>query len=280
MLTQKVTTKSISRAISPLIRRRKKPGSLERLAALFGQENSGLSESDRGLLMDYTTTLEKRAMSLWAESEAWMSQLANEFLSIDEPVFRLLPDFRTDPKWKNLLLPMLKKMGRAMRLAADNADQIQQLLSGLSDDMTTPTPQPLLDLKRARRRLDTHGSFFSHFMRFSDSDDDDTPWTLWIDTASGVHKDPTGRLCMAPIEAGSALRRDLFKANRAVIATSATLTVINVLNIFALESDFSIRFHPRPSLKNSFHPHLIMKNRHCSQYPPIYQIPTTHNTPN
>ncbi len=232
MFGRKISTRSMRRSLSPLMTSRKKPGALEKIACSHAKENGPLPAHAQKEAMDVLEELELISRKLWERSETWMTELASECLSPENLSFRLKPDFKNDPLWRLRIAPLLKKAASEFNKAAAAVDKLTGVLEWLPEQARLDDPQPLLDLARSRRRLENHSGFLKAFPLISREESEDNPTVRWVEKARGRNKEPTAALCMAPAEAGPALREQLFSKQKSVTACSATMTVNKSFNHF------------------------------------------------
>jgi ATP-dependent DNA helicase DinG len=103
-------------------------------------------------------------------------------------------------------------------------------LSALFDDvqLADTEMQPLLDLRRAKRRLSGHSAVIRGVF-----ESDDPAFCRWIEPAPARNQGLDGAIVRAPIEVAPLLRRLLWEPIAGNVCTSATLTVAGKFDFWA-----------------------------------------------
>ena len=217
----RLTERAITRAVSPLLDRRRRKGTLTRVRERFGREGGGLWESARDQLVRDLDALERVLPAVKKSAPDWLGQVGADALAPPtHPTLRVTPDVVESPLWQTQLRPTIHREGARLAQAAMLLAKVEETLSGLDAKVRADRPQVFFDLARARRRLQDKADQCANF----EGETDDL--VAWIEPARdkrGAH--PTGALCTAPIDVGPLLRERVFDALDATIVTSATLTV-------------------------------------------------------
>jgi ATP-dependent DNA helicase DinG len=231
LFKEQVTSDAISRALAPLVPRKKRPGALPRLQQKWAKHHAtGPSWSER---IDRAIPLVEDVIRSTPDT---MEELAVQAL-VHEPTRRITGDLRLTPMWTGGIEPLLRTQIDKLQRVCNALQAIEGPLAQLEDEEKAALVQPLFDLQRAIRRLDEHARVLDRAMGSGEDE------VRWIEAATyrGV---PRARVCVGPIDVGPLLRERVLDALETVVLTSATLTVGGSFDHFkrqmALEPDFAL----------------------------------------
>jgi len=217
----RLTEQAITRAVSPLLDRRRRKGTLRKVRERFCAEEGGLWESAREQLGRDLDTLERVLPAVKKAAPDWLGQVGADALAPPtHPTLRVTRDVVEGPLWQTQLRPTIHREGARLAQAAMLLAKVEETLAGLDAKARAERPQVFFDLARARRRLQDKAD------QCADFEGETEELVAWIEPARGTRgAQPTGALCTAPIDVGPLLRERVFDALDATIVTSATLTV-------------------------------------------------------
>ena len=231
LFKEQVSSDAITRALTPLVARKKRPGALARLQHKWARHDAtGPSWSER---IDRAIPLVEDAIRSTPDA---MEELSVTAL-VEEPTRRITDDLRLTPIWTGGIEPVLRGQVDKLQRVCSALQAIEGPLSQLEDEEKATLVQPLFDLQRAIRRLDEHAQVLGRAMGSGDEE------VRWIEAATyrGV---PRARVCVGPVDVGPLLRERVLDALETVVLTSATLTVGGSFDHFkrqmALEPDFAL----------------------------------------
>lgn len=217
----RLTSKAITRAIAPLLDRKRRKGTLTKLRLRFAGANSPLGPTMAMELDKSISGLERLLPALRKSAPQWLGQVGADALAPPaEPTLRVTKDVAQTPLWTKQIRPTIAREGGRLAKAATLLAKMEETLASLDAKERTREPQPLFDLARARRRLSSKADECASFTGESEE------LVMWIEPARDRRaKEPTGALCTAPIDVGPMLRERVFDKLESVVVTSATLTV-------------------------------------------------------
>lgn len=217
----RLTARAITRAVAPLIGRRRRKGTIQRVRERFCKEGGGLWESARDQLGRDLDALERVLPAVRKAAPDWLGQVGADALAPPaQPTLRVTKDVVEGPLWQTQLRPTIHREGARLAQAAMLLSKVEETLAGLDGKARAEKPQVFFDLARARRRLTDKADQCANF----EGETEDL--VAWIEPAR-VRRgaEPTGALCTAPIDVGPLLRERVFDSLDATVVTSATLTV-------------------------------------------------------
>jgi ATP-dependent DNA helicase DinG len=212
--SSRLSTSAIRRALSPLLDGRRRRGALSRLVQRQTGLGSVLPPERHSRLQLAAEVAEHRLGAVAVGAPITLQQLADTVLG-GSPL-RITPAVEEQPVWSEGGVPTLRHLGAELVAATEALDAVEALF----EDVVLPEEQaqPLLDVRRARRRLATHAEIVDQLL------EDDPSRCRWLEPElSRGERSAAG--CTAPIEVGAVLREILWLPYPGAVATSATLTV-------------------------------------------------------
>ena len=199
-----LTANALKRVVAPLLPRRRRAGALARVSERFG--------NDENQVADVCVQLADELSQLSDELEPLLQEVGHALLG-DAPQRRLTAELEEAPEWSERALPRVRELRGRLVKARNRIAVILERLDG----MTVPPEQaqPLLDLKRASRRLAEKVAITQAFLA---GDEERCRWTERSRRGAVELHD-------APIEVGPLLNDLLWEGMEAVTVTSATLSV-------------------------------------------------------
>lgn len=215
--TNKVNAGAVRRATFGMLDTSRRQGALTRLLASHTKDSSTLPHTARVDLSVAIGVAEQRLVSVQAGAPLSLSLLAETQLPNDDPR-RITPTVEATDSWKDDLVPTLRHLGSEIDLATEALDAIEAVFA----DILLPEAemQPLLDVRRARKRLVSHADVARAFV----TGDTSTERCRWIEADRG-RGERTAAFCAAPVEVAAVLRKILWGPFPGTVCTSATLTV-------------------------------------------------------
>ncbi len=211
--SRKVTARAISRALAPLHTRRKRVGALTRLVSALESHQPAKARPVEGAC----AAVEALSEDVQREATRVLGDLL-AFLDSDEPARRVDEAFAASDDFTQHLRPQLARLSERLAEVAAGLDGLAETVG--ADALPERHAQPLLDIRRAARRVRAHANDIAAFL-----DGDARHTARWIDTARSRGEPVSGALCTAPIEVDALLREILWEPLPGAVATSATLTV-------------------------------------------------------
>ncbi|MCP4807468.1 MAG: helicase [Proteobacteria bacterium] len=205
VLGDTLTVRALSRAITPLLDRRKRKGALTRISERWSNKENRLFEIC-GLAKDDLSVLK-------AELEPRFDLLGGTLLGPD-PQRRITDEVEAGTVWRERAAPALDELETQLSRAGDRLSIIAARL----DEVEIPVDQaqPVLDLARGIRRLKEK---VSSTRSFRDGHGDRVRWIEQAPRRGAV------KLAQAPIHIAPVLQDLVWDRLEAVGATSATLAV-------------------------------------------------------
>lgn len=213
----RLTARAVRRAALPLLDT-KRSGALSRLADKL--DTAGLSSLSREALerlVEHSGVAHDILQALATSVRHLLAQIANRALPPDGSPLRITEAVEQSQLWSLGLRPDVAHLATELRAACDSLDAVLQVL----DDVDVPEAavQPLLDVRRSRRRLGQHAEVVESFRLPPDDG------VRWIEPARSHRGDPTAALCAAPIDVAPTLKQIVWDPVPGTVATSATLSV-------------------------------------------------------
>jgi len=221
LFQQKVTARSIRRAIAPLIPRKKRAGALDQIAGYHVSETSPLPTHLQRKGQDACHDASAALSDLYERATFWMENIAAAALSPEKRQLRITDAELDTPLWNLSLEPSVRAAAERITQIARMLATLQDVVEQLPEEVQLKDPQPLLDLARCQRRLVSQGGFLYEFLSSTDEQ------VRWIQEARGRNRSPTAALCVAPVEVGPTLRERVFEPMTGIATCSATMTVDN-----------------------------------------------------
>lgn len=218
--TERLSQTALRRAISSLLDQRRRTGALTRLVRSQCGPKSSLPAAEQAELRASVEIAERRLPAASAGCTLSLQQLA--LLSAanhgeERAPKRLTRSLVEGELYASLVVPSLRALSYEIARAVESLEAIDALFLGLN--VPESEIQPLLDLRRSRRKL------LSLAKVAEDVLGRDEGWVYWIEPEPGKPGEETAAVGEAPIEVGDVLRRILWDPFPQTIATSATLTV-------------------------------------------------------
>ena len=237
LFQQQLSTRAVRRALSPLMKKKKKEtSSLDKISQQhIHNNNSALDRFLRQRAQKIIDPLSLRVNEVWSAAEDWFQQIAHDALSEESPQRRIKPKDQFEPFWALNLEPTIRSAAQQLGALSDDLLRLEDILENLPEKAFQQDPQPLLDLKRSRRRLANQSAFLGDYLNLGDTESSiiDNPTVRWIEPPRKKTSPPSAVLKLAPIEVGPTLREKVFMQLKSVTACSATMTVDQSFQHFA-----------------------------------------------
>jgi ATP-dependent DNA helicase DinG len=216
-VTRQLTAFAVRRAVSPLLDGKRRRGALSRLVDHHGGENSVLDPAGRTALQVGATAASTLLRELVVNTDALMAQLAEHGLESEDAPRRWTDADEDDPLWRSTIAPDVASVAAEVESVTEHLDAVEALFS----DVQVPEAQaqPLLDLRRGRRRLTSHAEIARSFLEFRQE------WCRWIDRARSRKGARTAQLNVAPVAVAATLKEILWEPLPGAVCTSATLSL-------------------------------------------------------
>jgi ATP-dependent DNA helicase DinG len=209
-ISERTTGRAIERAISGLLSYRRKKGALYR-AMEIGQRR--LDDDGKATVQEQAHVAAALVREVKDNARIAVADLAQTLGAIEAPV--RLDDRTKLPGW-NEAIPRAAWLVGALEATAGAIDTLQQLFEEVK--LADTEMQPLLDLRRAKRRLSGHAAVVRGVF-----ESEDAAHCRWIEPVRQPSQDAA--IVRAPIEVAPVLRRLLWEPLPGNVCTSATLTV-------------------------------------------------------
>jgi len=203
VLGDRLTSRAVTRAITPLLDRKRRTGALSKVAERFAKDDNGLAEA--------CGRAKEELAVLRGEIEPRFELMGAAMLQPD-PARRVTPQLQDAEPWARQVAPTLSELEHHLRRAHDRLSAIAARLDGM--EIPPEQAQPVLDLSRGIRRLREKADSASRFRRGSEER------VRWFERERG----PVA-LCDAPIDVAPTLQNLLWDRMEASTVTSATLAV-------------------------------------------------------
>lgn len=238
---ERLTALAVRRAALPLLDRPHRPGALTRLVKALGAPDGPLSPAARVELETRATVATGTVDALAGTVQHLAEQVADRAIGSDGAPRRVTPELTASEAWTYGIAVDVRHLAHELVRATEELDAIQ----GLFDDVKLPQDraQPLLDLKRAHRRLVEQAEVATRFLDPADGD------VRWLELARAGRGDKSAAICSAPLEVGPLLRRILWQPLPGTVCTSATLSVNGSFEFFCRRHglvDPETALHPSP----------------------------------
>ncbi len=197
---------AITRAIAPLLPRKKRRGVLQRITEGPGVDNAAVSQRCT-VLTDVLRQLKEEVPPAF--------ELIGDLLLEDAPQARITGQVEESAAWQTSA-EAIRELCRSLGQAADRIE----ILEGELGEAKLPVAQLqlVLDLATARRRLQTHRELAGLML-----ESERGGWCRWVEGKEGSAS--SALLQSAPVNVGPLLSRLLWDPLQAVVVTSATLAV-------------------------------------------------------
>ena len=214
---QRVSARSIARAVSPLLTTKRRRGALERLVAAVDRPNIPLFPEARDKLVEAVQDATALAPYAVDASKTALVGLASEAIGPDGSPFRVTMQNEEGDTFKNGVAPAVIDLASTLDRLHGALDAVLAPL----EDVALPDgdAQPLLDVRRAARRIAGHAEAARKFLEHDDER------CRWVEAERSRHGEPEASIEVAPIDVAAALRRLLWSKLPGTVATSATMAV-------------------------------------------------------
>lgn len=222
---ERLTALAVRRAALPLLDRPHRPGALARLVKALGGSDGPLAPPARSELETRAAMAAGTVDALAGAIQHLTEQVADRAIGADGAPRRVTPDLVASDAWRFGIAVDVRHLTHELVKATEELDALQ----GLFDDVKVPSErtQPLLDVKRAHRRLAEQAAIATRFLDPADGD------VRWLELARAARGDRSAAICSAPLEVGPLLQRILWRALPGSVCTSATLSVNGSFEFFA-----------------------------------------------
>lgn len=215
--TEHLSATAVRRAILPLLDRGRRRGALARLLDRHAGPASRLPAVARGQLVDRIPEIGAGLDALARAVPDVAAQLAELGLDENDTPLRVTVEVEEGAHWHEDIVPLVT------HLASEIEGVVDQLttLDGLFDDVELDEAgtEPLLDVRRARRRLAAHAAVARRFL------EPDEAVCRWFERDRTRRNERLASLAVAPIDVARTLRNILWEPLPGTVSTSATLSV-------------------------------------------------------
>lgn len=214
---ERVTGRAIARAIHPLLSTKRRRGALDRVLNTADKPNGPLFPDVRDRLIEAVEVAHHRARGSLDQARAALTELASQGLDPDGSPLRVTPDIANSPRYAISLAPPIT----ALAAELDDLHGALDAVLAPFEDVAVPEAdaQPILDVRRAARRIAAHAATARAFLT------DQPDRCRWIEPEFVRDRAPEASIDVAPIDVGPVLRRLLWDRLPGTVATSATMTV-------------------------------------------------------
>ncbi len=213
----RLTALAVRRAALPLLDARRRKGALSRTARALGDDRGPLSPDDRAELHTRCAVAASSVEALAGVVEHLCGQIADRALDADGAPRRITPELCDTELWRLEIAPDVHRLSHELVQATEHIDAVLELFAEVR--VPEDRAQPLLDLRRAHRRLTEHARIAADFLEYRDD------LARWVELARGRRGDRSAAICAAPIDVGPLLERVLWRPLPGTACTSATLAV-------------------------------------------------------
>jgi len=215
--SHRLTALGVRRAVLPLLDRKKRKGALARLRKGAGSEKGPLPEEQRHELHVRISTAQGTLKPLADSVKHLTQQLGASALVDGQHPRRISLAYEETEAWSFSVAPDVRHLSHEITRATEEIDSITELFDDVR--VTEQHAQPLLDLRRAHRRLVDQASIARAFLEHSEDR------VRWIEPARGGKEQDGAAICAAPLDVGQLLHRIQWEPMPGAICTSATLSV-------------------------------------------------------
>ena len=213
--TSKVSREAVTRALGPLLPRKKKPGALARLGR--ATDSAKLPDEVKHTVSDAVKVAALKLEPLSALTTQVLGQLAT-VLDPSEPTARIDDRYEQRPEWSDLIEPNVAHLAKQLEIGLD---ALTDVLDGFGDHkLPQDKAQPLLEVRRGRSRLERHAIALRRFLEVADHDVE----CRWIGL-DGRRDASSAAVHAAPIDIAPVLKALLWDELPGTVCTSATLSV-------------------------------------------------------
>ena len=216
-VTRQLTALGVRRAVAPLLDGKRRRGALTRLVDQHGGTGSVLDEAGRTALQVGATAASSLLRELIANTEAIMAQLAEQGLEEDDAPRRWTDTDEQDDLWRTSIAPDVASVAAELEAVTEHLDAVEALFGDVQ--LPERSAQPLLDVRRGRRRLKGHAEIARSFLEFR------RDWCRWIERARSRRGRRTAQLNVAPVAVAGTLKEILWEPLPGTVSTSATLSL-------------------------------------------------------
>lgn len=204
----RLSERAVRRVVSGLRDRKRRRGALSRLVHAFPEEGPELGALAAGL--------DQKLEVLGIAVEHGLELVADRLMR-DGAAVRITEPVEQTDDWQLEVVPAVRHLGQAVSDAVELLDKILERFGGaLPEDKA----QPVLDVRRGRRKLAGHLAVAHGFL---DPDPDQCRWVERVRVRGRSGR--MAALCRAPVEVAPVLHHVLWSPIEGTAATSATLTV-------------------------------------------------------
>ena len=216
-VTRQLTAFAIRRATAPLLDGKRRRGALTRLLEHHGGDGSALAPSGRTELEIGVTAAATLLRELVVNTEALMAQLAENGLEEGDAPRRWTDADEADDLWRVTVAPDVASVAAELEAVTEHLDAVEAIFADVQ--LPESKAQPLLDVRRGRRRLKAHADIARSFLEFR------RDWCRWIDRARSRQGRRTAQLNVAPVAVARTLQEILWEPLPGTVSTSATLSL-------------------------------------------------------
>jgi ATP-dependent DNA helicase DinG len=213
--TERVTALALRRLVSSIKGGGRGAPSPLQLLVRAHESGSPLSDDNQLKLMGLAGNVEELLNELAVVAQTTLGVLAEELLGASQSV-RFDAAYRQTPAWQDVVLPDLIRLWSAIDAGRGALLALTELFDEPAE-LTNEQLSPVLELKRAGRRLGGHATVLGGMVSPND------PTTCRWAQRANARGPATAALCAAPIEVAGRLQQILWQGVTGVVCTSATL---------------------------------------------------------
>jgi ATP-dependent DNA helicase DinG len=214
---QRVSARGIARAVAPLLSNKRRRGALERLITAIDRPNAPLFPEVRDRLVEAVQDAVAQAPHAVDAAKTALAGLASEAIGPDGAPFRVTLHNEESETFKHGVAPTVIELAATLDRLHGTLDAVLAPLEDIA--LPDADAQPLLDVRRAARRIAGHAEGARNFLEHNEER------CRWVEAERGRNSDAEASIEVAPIDVAQALRRLLWSKFPGTIATSATMAV-------------------------------------------------------
>lgn len=207
--SDRLSARAVRHALAGLTDTRWRRGALSRLVASAPRPRPELSAA--------AASTTRRVDDVVAQVDAIFERIERASLAGGQEPLRVTTELEAGERWSGSVVPAVEQLTDDLHRLCRHLD----LLAGWFRELGLPPDraQPLLDLRRSRRRLRRHLRVIEAFL------EPDPGRCRWIEAVESGGRAQSSALCSAPIALSELLQQLLWGPFGGVVCTSATLTV-------------------------------------------------------
>ena len=218
-ISQSLTKRAVTRALSPLVQRRKRKGALGKLKSELPNEMSSVHEQ--------IVKLEAQVQGLIGVCGEPFDMIGALMLA-DATEVRLTEQVTNSQLYREEVAPLIDELAGQIGRCAARLGALDAAVDGV--EMSPKGTQAVLDINRAINRLNGH-------QRLLNSSGTESGMCSWFESTKGHSS--SARIASAPIEVAKMLEELLWHNVDGIVATSATLSVSGNFDHFSTRTGAS-----------------------------------------